>query len=83
MDKYQADIKASSSLKTKPKAPPQQKLPLMLPDTVFQKPLKPIDKPLPVRGLNTVHNTSFRDAIMDVASGAAAGAASGTLFSKS
>ena len=40
----------------------------MLPDTVFQKPLKPIDKPLPVRGLNTVHNTSFRDAIMDVAS---------------
>ena len=68
MDKYQADIKASSSLKSRPKAPPQQQLPLILPDTVFQKPLKPIDKPLPVRGLNTVHNTSFRDAIMDVAS---------------
>ena len=75
MDRYQADIKASGSLKTKPKAPPQQQLPLMLPDTVFQKPLKPIDKPLPVRGINTVHNTSFRDAIMNVASQGASMAA--------
>ena len=81
MDKYQADIKASSSLKSRPKAPPQQQLPLMLPDTVFQKPLKPIDKPLPVRGLNTVHNTSFRDAIMDVAS-KGAGLAAGSIADK-
>mgnify|MGYP003108514887 FL=1 len=68
MDKYQADIKASGSLKSKPSAPPQQKLPLLLPDTVYQKPMKPIDKPLPVRGLNNVHNTGFKDIIMNVGS---------------
>ena len=68
MDKYQADIKASGSLKSKPSAPPQQKLPLLLPDTVYQKPMKPVDKPLPVRGLNTVHHTPLRDTIMNVAS---------------
>jgi len=66
MDKYQADIKASGSLKDKPKAPPQQKLPLLLPDTVYQKPIKPIDKPLPVRGLNNVHHTPIKDVIMNV-----------------
>ena len=68
MDKYQADIKASGSLKSKPSAPPQQKLPLLLPDTVYQKPLKPIDKPLTIRGLNNVHHTPFKDVIMNVAS---------------
>ena len=68
MDKYQADIKASGSLKSKPSAPPQQKLPLLLPDTVYQKPMKPIDKPLPVRGLNNVHNTGFKDIIMSAGS---------------
>jgi len=71
MDKYQADIKASGSLKSKPSAPPQQKLPLLLPDTVYQKPMKPVDKPLPVRGLNNVHNTGFKDIIMNVASSVA------------
>ena len=68
MDKYQADIKASGSLKSKPSAPPQQKLPLLLPDTVYQKPMKPIDKPLPIRGLNNVHHTPFKDVIMNVGS---------------
>jgi len=70
MDKYQADIKASGSLKSKPSAPPQQKLPLLLPDTVYQKPLKPVDKPLPIRGLNNVHHTPLKDTIMNVASSA-------------
>ena len=68
MDKYQADVKAAGALKSRPSAPPQQKLPLLLPDTVYQKPMKPIDKPLPVRGLNTVHNTGFKDIIMGVGS---------------
>ena len=68
MDKYQADIKAAAALKSRPSAPPQQKLPLLLPDTVYQKPMKPIDKPLPVRGLNNVHNTGFKDIIMNVGS---------------
>ena len=64
MDKYQADINASASLKSVPTAPPQQKLPLMIPDTVYNKVLKPIDKPLPVRGINTVHDTSFGDTLV-------------------
>ena len=68
MDKYQADIKAAAALKSRPSAPPQQKLPLLLPDTVYQKPMKPIDKPLPVRGLNNVHNTGFKDIIMSAGS---------------
>ena len=66
MDKYQADINASASLKSVPKAPPQQKLPLLIPDTVYNKVLKPIDKPLPVRGINTVHDTSFGDTLMKI-----------------
>ena len=68
MDKYQADVKAAGALKSRPSAPPQQKLPLLLPDTVYQKPMKPIDKPLPVRGLNNVHNTGFKDIIMGAGS---------------
>ena len=64
MDKYQADINASASLKSVPKAPPQQKLPLMIPDTVYNKVLTPVDKPLPVRGINTVHDTSFGDTLV-------------------
>ena len=68
MDKYQADVKAAGALKSRPSAPPQQKLPLLLPDTVYQKPMKPVDKPLPVRGLNNVHNTGFKDIIMGVGS---------------
>jgi len=65
MDKYQADIRASGALKSKPSAPPQQKLPLMLPDTVYQKPPKPVDRPLPVRGLNQVHTSGLKDVIMN------------------
>ena len=67
MDRYQADVQAASRLKSRPSAPPQQKLPLLLPDTVYQKPMKPIDKPLPVRGLNNVHHTPLKDTIMNVA----------------
>ena len=36
----------------------------MIPDTVYNKVLKPIDKPLPVRGINTVHDTSFGDTLV-------------------
>jgi len=64
MDKYQADINASASLKSVPKAPPQQKLPLMIPDTVYNKVLEPTAPPLPVRGVNTVHDTSFGDTLV-------------------
>ena len=71
MDKYQADINASSSLRDKPKPPPAQTMPLMLPDTVYQKPSKPIDKPLPKRGVNTVHDTGTRDFLLGIASSAA------------
>ena len=63
MDKYQADINASASMKDRPTIPPQQTMPLMLPDTVYQKPLKPVDRPLPVRQVNTVHDTSFGDTL--------------------
>ena len=65
-DRYQADINASASLKSIPKAPPQQKLPLMIPDTVNNKILEPVDKPLPVRGVNTVHDTSFGDTLVNL-----------------
>ena len=61
MDKYQADINASASLKSVPKAPPQQKLPLMIPDTVYNKPVEPLEKPLPVRQVNTVHGPNVLD----------------------
>ena len=64
MDKYQADINASASLKSVPTAPPQQKLPLMIPDTVYNKVLEPTAPPLPVRGINTVHDTSFGDTLV-------------------
>ena len=67
MDKYQADINASASLKSVPKAPPQQKLPLMIPDTVYNKVLEPVKPPLPVRGVNTVHDTSFGDTLVGIA----------------
>ena len=50
-------------MKDRPTIPPQQTMPQMLPDTVYQKPLKPIDRPLPVRGINTVHDTSFGDTL--------------------
>ena len=72
MDKYQADINASASLKSIPKAPPQQKLPLMIPDTVYNKVLEPIDKPLPVRGINTVHGPSWGDMLLQTAIGVGA-----------
>ena len=71
MDKYQADINASASLKSVPKAPPQQKLPLMIPDTVYNKVLTPVDKPLPVRGINTIHDTSFGDTLYQLGMAAA------------
>jgi hypothetical protein len=67
MDKYQADINASQSLKTVPKAPPQQKLPLLIPDTVYNKVPEPIKEvPLPRREINTVHDTSFGDALVNI-----------------
>ena len=72
MDKYQADINASASLKSIPKAPPQQKLPLMIPDTVYNKILEPVDKPLPVRGINTVHGPSWGDMLLQTAIGVGA-----------
>jgi hypothetical protein len=71
MDKYQADINASASLKSVPKAPPQQKLPLMIPDTVYNKVLEPVKPPLPVRGINTVHDTSFGDTLVQLGMSAA------------
>ena len=73
MDKYQADINASASLKSVPTAPPQQKLPLMLPDTVYNKVLEPVAPPLPVRGINTVHDTSFGDTLVNVGLSVATG----------
>ena len=69
MDKYQADINASASLKSVPKAPPQQKLPLMIPDTVYNKPVTPVDKPLPVMGINTVHGPNLLDTVVQAAIG--------------
>ena len=69
MDKYQADINASASLKSVPSAPPQQKLPLMIPDTVYNKILEPIDKPLPVGSVNTVHGPSWGDIAINAAIG--------------
>ena len=76
MDKYQADINASASLKSVPKAPPQQKLPLLIPDTVYNKPVEPIDKPLPVYGVNTVHGPNLLDTIGQFAISAGAAAIS-------
>ena len=73
MDKYQADINASASLKSVPTAPPQQKLPLMIPDTVYNKVLEPTAPPLPVRGVNTVHDTSFGDTLVQLGMSAATG----------
>jgi len=73
MDKYQADINASASLKSVPTAPPQQKLPLMIPDTVYNKVLEPTAPPLPVRGVNTVHDTSFGDTLVQLGMAAATG----------
>ena len=76
MDKYQADINASASLKSVPSAPPQQKLPLMIPDTVYNKPVTPVDKPLPVMGINTVHGPNLLDTIVQTGISFAAGAIS-------
>ena len=73
MDKYQADINASASLKSVPTAPPQQKLPLMIPDTVYNKVLEPVKPPLPVRGINTVHDTSFGDTLVNIGLSVATG----------
>tara|TARA_R100000152_G_C6780191_1_gene212669 strand:- start:3071 stop:4456 length:1386 start_codon:yes stop_codon:yes gene_type:complete len=67
MDKYQADINASQSLKTVPTAPPQQKLPLMIPDTVYNKPLTPVNPPFPMKGVNTVQVNSFGQNLMNLA----------------
>jgi hypothetical protein len=38
----------------------------MIPDTVYQKPMKPFDKPLPVMGINVVHDTFWRDTAVNV-----------------
>ena len=76
MDKYQADINASASLKSVPTAPPQQKLPLMIPDTVYNKPVTPVDKPLPVMGINTVHGPNLLDTLVQTGISFAAGAIS-------
>ena len=82
MDKYQADINASASLKSVPTAPPQQKLPLMLPDTVYNKVLEPTAPPLPVRGINTVHDTSFGDTLVNVGLSVATGGISNVMGGK-
>jgi hypothetical protein len=79
MDKYQADINASASLKSVPTAPPQQKLPLMIPDTVYNKVLEPVDKPLPVRAVNVVHGPSWGDIAIQAAIGVASSAAGATI----
>ena len=79
MDKYQADINASASLKSIPKAPPQQKLPLMIPDTVYNKPVEPLDKPLPVRNVNTVHGPNLLDTVVQAGIGIATSYAGGKL----
>ena len=79
MDKYQADINAAASLKTKPKAPPQQKLPLMIPDTVYNKVVQPVDKPLPVRQINAVHDTSFGDTLVNLGLSVATGGISNVM----
>ena len=71
MDKYQADINAAGSLKPRPTAPPQQKLPLMLPDTVYNRPVAPTDRPLPVRNIAAVHDTSFLDTVVGLGMSAA------------
>ena len=76
MDKYQADINASASLKSVPTAPPQQKLPLMIPDTVYNKPVEPLEKPLPVMGINTVHGPNLLDTLVQTGISFAAGAIS-------
>ena len=80
MDKYQADLNASASLKSAPKAPPQQTLPLMIPDTVYNKVLKPSAPPLPVRGINTVHDTSFGDTLVNLGLSVATAGINDALF---
>jgi len=77
MDKYQADLNSAAALKPLPKAPPKEKLPLALPDTTYQKIMKPVARPLPVRGINVVHDTSFGDMLAGLAIDAA-GAAAGS-----
>ena len=77
MDKYQADLNSAAALKPLPKAPPKEKLPLAIPDTTYQKIMKPIARPLPKRGINVVHDTSFGDMLAGLAIDAA-GAAVGS-----
>lgn len=38
----------------------------MIPDTVYNKVLEPVAPPLPVRGINTVHDTSFGDTLVQL-----------------
>ena len=81
MDRYQADINASSILKSIPKLPPQQSLPLMIPDTVYQPPMQPQDKPLPRRGINTVHDTKLGDMLISTAVKVGVGSVTGGIGS--
>ena len=76
MDKYQADLNSAAALKPLPTAPPKEKLPLAIPDVTYQKIMKPVARPLPVRGINVVHDTSFGDMLANLAV-TAAGAAIG------
>ncbi len=79
MDKYQADLNSAAALKPLPKAPPKEKLPLALPDTTYQKIMKPVARPLPKRGINVVHDTSFGDMLAGLAISAAGSAIGGMI----
>ena len=45
----------------------------MIPDTVYNKVLEPVKPPLPVRGINTVHDTSFGDTLVNIGLSVATG----------
>ena len=48
----------------------------MIPDTVYNKPVTPVDKPLPVMGINTVHGPNLLDTLVQTGISFAAGAIS-------
>jgi hypothetical protein len=54
----------------------------MIPDTVYNKVLEPTAPPLPVRGVNTVHDTSFGDTLVNVGLSVATGGISNVMGGK-
>ena len=54
LDKYQADLDASSRMQPVPEAQPQESKPLVIPETVFVDPQRPSQPPKPKKGVNTV-----------------------------